>query len=98
MKSVSAYRTHMKIVGEILTTARDDAPDESGASVTYLIRKANISHVRISKILGTLVSQGLLEQVDSKSACKYKISQSGREFLVAYQTFSRFADNFGLTI
>jgi len=98
IKSVSAYRTHMKIVGEILTTARDDAPDENGASVTYLIRKANISHVRISKILGTLVSQGLLEQVDSKSACRYKISQSGREFLVAYQTFSRFADNFGLTI
>jgi len=56
----------MKIVGEILTTARDDAPDENGASVTYLIRKANISHVRISKILGTLVSQGLLEQNDSK--------------------------------
>ncbi|MDP2667943.1 MAG: winged helix-turn-helix domain-containing protein [Nitrosopumilaceae archaeon] len=98
MKVVSAYRPHMKIVGEILTTARDDAPDENGASVTYLIRKANISHVRISKILGTLVSQGLLEQVDSKSACKYKISQSGREFLVAYHTFSRFADNFGLTI
>ncbi|MGQ0377386.1 MAG: winged helix-turn-helix domain-containing protein [Nitrososphaerota archaeon] len=95
---MSAYRTHMKIVGEILITARDDAPDENGASVTYLIRKANISHVRISKILGTLVSQGLLEQVDSKSACKYKISQSGREFLVAYQTFSKFADNFGLTI
>ena len=98
MKVVSAYRPHMKIVGEILTTARDDAPDENGASVTYLIRKANISHVRISKILGTLVSQGLLEQVDSKNACKYKISQSGREFLVAYHTFSRFADNFGLTI
>jgi len=98
MKTVATYRTHMKIVGEILTTARDDAPDEDGASVTYLIRKANISHVRISKILGTLVSQGLLEQIDSKSACKYKISQSGREFLVAYQTFSRFADNFGLTI
>ena len=98
MKVVSAYRPHMKIVGEILTTARDNAPDETGASVTYLIRKANISHVRISKILGTLVSQGLLEQVDSKSACKYKISQSGREFLVAYHTFSRFADNFGLTI
>ena len=95
---MSAYRTHMKIVGEILSTARDDAPDEDGASVTYLIRKANISHVRISKILSTLVSQGLLEQVDSKGACKYKISQSGRDFLLAYQTFSQFAENFGLTI
>lgn len=95
---MSSYRTHMKIVGEILSTARDDVPDEDGASVTYLIRKANISHVRISKILNTLVSQGLLEQVDSKGACKYKISQSGREFLSAYQTFSQFAENFGLTI
>jgi len=44
------------------------------------------------------VSQGLLEQVDSKGACKYKISTSGREFLVAYHTFRQFADNFGLTI
>jgi len=88
----------MKIVGEILTTTRDDSPHEDGPSVTYLIRKANISYVRISKILNNLVSQGLLEQVNSDRACRYKISSSGREFLTAYQTFSKFADDFGLTI
>ena len=95
---MAEYRTHMKIIGDILTTTRDELQDDDGASVTYLIRRANISHVRISRILKNLVSQGLLEQVDSQGACKYKISLSGREFLQAYQTFSKFADNFGLSI
>lgn len=95
---MSAYRTHMKIIGDILSTTRDDIESPEGASVTYLIRKANVSHVRISKILGNLVSQGLLQQVDSKGACRYIISPSGREFLVAYNTFSKFAENFGLII
>ncbi len=95
---VSAYRTHMKIIGDILSTTRDDVDSPQGASVTYLIRRANVSHVRISKILNNLVSQGLLEQVDSKGACRYFISSSGREFLVAYHTFSKFAENFGLII
>jgi predicted transcriptional regulator len=88
----------MKIIGDILTTTRDDLIDDDGASVTFLIRKANISHVRISRILNNLVSQGLLEQISSDGACRYKISQTGRDFLQAYQSFSRFADNFGLVI
>ena len=92
------YRTHMKIIGDILATTRDDLQDEEGATVTYLIRKANISHSRISRILKTLVSQGLLEQTDTQGSNKYRISQSGREFLQAYYTFTVFADNFGLTI
>ncbi len=95
---MAEYRTHMKIIGDILSTTRDDLQDEDGATVTYLIRKANVSHSRISRILSTLVSQGLLEKVDAQGSNKYKISQSGREFLQAYKTFSGFATNFGLTI
>ena len=94
----TAYRTHMSIIGDILTTTRDEVPDESGASVTYLIRKANISYGRISKILETLVQQGLLEQTSSDRACKYKISSKGREFLQAYRGFREFAETFGLRI
>jgi len=95
---MTEYRTHMKIIGDILATTRDDLQDEDGASVTYLIRKANVSHSRISRILKTLVSQGLLEQDETTGSNKYRISQSGREFLQAYYTFTSFADNFGLTI
>ena len=92
------YRTQMKIIGDILSTTRDDLQDEDGATVTYLFRKANISHSRISTILKTLVSQGLLERGDSQGSNRYKISQSGREFLQAYNSFTKFADNFGLNI
>jgi predicted transcriptional regulator len=95
---MAEYRTHMKIIGDILSTTRDDLRDEDGATVTYLIRKANISHSRISRILKTLVSQGLLEQIESQGSNKYRISQTGREFLQAYKTFTNFADNFGLNI
>jgi len=95
---MAEYRTHLKIIGDILSTTRDDLQDEDGATVTYLIRKANISHSRISLILKTLVSQVLLEKVDSQRSNKYKISQTGREFLQAYHTFSGFATNFGLAI
>jgi len=95
---MTEYRTQMKIIGEILSTTRDDLQDENGATVTYLIRKANISHSRISNLLKTLVSQGLLERIESQGSKKYKISQNGREFLQAYYSFTNFADNFGLSI
>jgi len=95
---MAEYRTHMKIIGDILSTTRDDLQDEDGATVTYLIRKANISHSRISRILKILVLQGLLEQVDSQGSNKYRISKTGREFLQAYNTFTNFADSFGLNI
>ena len=95
---MAEYRTHMRIIGDILYTARDDLQDEDGATVTYLIRKANISHSRISGILKTLVSQGLLEQNNSLGSSRYKISPTGREFLQAYYKFTSFADNFGLSI
>ena len=92
------YRTQLEIVGDVLFVAQENTLDNNGASVTHLIRKANISHGRLSKMLKTLVSQGLLEQVNSDRANKYKISMSGREFLQAYKTFSKFVDDFGLTI
>ena len=92
------YRTQIEIVGDILDVTQDNTLDNDGASVTHIIRKANVSHGRVSKILKNLVSQGLLEQVNSDRASKYKISMTGREFLQAYRTFSEFTDGFGLTI
>ncbi len=95
---MTGHRTHMKIIGDILYTTRDNLQGEEGVTITHLIRKANISHVRISRILKLLISQGLLEQTESRGSNKYKISQSGREFLQAYYTFTKFADSFGLAI
>lgn len=88
----------MKIIGDILHTTRDEIIDDDGASITYLIKKANISHVKICGILKTLVSQGLLEQVDCSGMSRYRISKSGRDFLQEYQSFRTFVENFGLSI
>lgn len=95
---MAEYRTRMRIIGDILYTTQDCVQDEDGSTVTYLLRKTNVSHTRISRILKMLVSQGLLERVETHGGSKYKISQSGREFLQAYYAFARFADSFGLTI
>ena len=95
---MSTYRKQIQIVGDILDAAEELTIDQNGAPITKLIQKANISHSRISKILTNLVSQGLLEQVNSKRACRYRISISGKDFLREYKTFSEFTDNFGLTI
>ena len=95
---MAAYRTHIKIIGDILETAGRGEQGPGGATVTHLIRETNVSHGRISRMLQTLVSRGLLEQVDSDGACRYRTSRTGREFLRAYESFSRFSDSFGLAI
>ena len=95
---MTGNRTQIKIVGEILDTTMQEIDEQEGATVTHIIKNANISHGRLSRILSNLVSQGLLEQVDTKRSRRYKISQSGREFLSAYKTFREFSDDFGLNI
>ena len=97
-ENMVGHRTQIKIVGEILDTATQEIDEYEGTTITHIIRKANISHGRLSRILNNLVSQGLLEQVTSKRSYRYKTSPSGREFLVAYKTFREFSDDFGLTI
>ena len=95
---MAEHRTQIKIIGEILDTTTYEIDEYEGATITHIIKNANISHGRLSMILNTLISQGLLEQVNSKRSHRYKISASGREFLVAYKTFMEFSDYFGLTI
>ena len=95
---MATYRTHISIVGQILDSTTGEIDEDDGANITHLIRKANISHGRLSKILNNLVSQGLLEQINSERSCRYKISVRGREFLLAYKTFRNFSEDFGLTI
>ena len=95
---MGTYRTHISIVGQILDSTTGEIDEDDGANITHLIRNANVSHGRLSKILNNLVSQGLLEQINSEKSCRYKISMSGREFLSAYKTFRNFSEDFGLTI
>lgn len=93
-----AYRTHVSIIADVLATAKEYSYEgyDNGASVTHLIRKANVPHQRLSTIVSQLKQSGLLQEVPSQS--KYKISERGLEFLNAYNNFKGFAESFGLKV
>ncbi len=88
----------MKIIADVLTTARDYGVEEGGVGVTTLLRKANLPHSRLSHMLKKLVSSGLLEMSIEERGSKYRISEKGMRFLEAYSRFEEFSHSFGLRI
>ncbi|MEW6603067.1 MAG: winged helix-turn-helix domain-containing protein [Thermoproteota archaeon] len=92
----AGYRTHVSIIADILSTAKQYSFEgyDNGATVTHLIRKANVPHQRLSSIVSTLTQSGLLKEDSSK----YRISEKGIEFLKAYSEFKDFAESFGLKV
>ena len=78
---MTEHRTQIKIIGEILNTATHEIDEHEGTTITYIIKTANISHGRLSTILNNLISQGLLEQVNSKRSYRYKLVPQGENFL-----------------
>lgn len=91
------YRNSLRIVVDILTIARD-ADSEKGVGITTLLRKGNISYSRLSRLLKDLVRCGLIEEVNAERGVRYRISDQGRQFLIAYSRFEEFAQSFGLRL
>lgn len=92
------YRTQVKIIADILAATKEYKYREEGAGITAIIRKANLPHSRLSKILKDLVSAGLLDEMSKGKVVKYRISDKGEEFLRAYTRFEEFATSFGLRL
>ena len=92
----AAYRTHVSIIADILATAKQYSYEgyDNGATVTHLIRKANVPHQRLGSIVSALTESGLLYE----ESTKYRISEKGIEFLRAYNEFKGFAEGFGLKV
>jgi len=92
----AGYRTHVSIIADILYTAKQYSYEgySSGATVTHLIRKANVPYQRLSSIVSSLKQSGLLQE----DSARYRISQKGIEFLEAYSEFKGFAETFGLKV
>jgi predicted transcriptional regulator len=91
------YRNSLRIVVDILTIARD-ADSEKGVGITTLLRKGNISYSRLSRLLKDLVRCGLIEEVNAERGVRYRISDQGRQFLIAYSRFEEFVQSFGLRL
>jgi len=92
------YRTQVKIIADILSATKEYEYGEKGAGITSIIRKANLSHTRLTKILKDLVSSGLLEETIEGKVSKYRLSDKGEHFLMEYRRFEGFASYFGLRL
>jgi len=91
------YRNSLRIVVDILTIARD-SDSEKGVGITTLLRKGNISYSRLTRLLKDLVRCGLIEEINAERGTRYRISDQGRQFLIAYSRFEEFAQSFGLRL
>lgn len=93
---MASYRTHVSIIADILSTAKKYSYEgyDDGASVTHLIRTANVPHQRLSTMVNHLTQSGLLYEYSTK----YRISDKGIQFLNAYREFKDFAESFGLRV
>jgi predicted transcriptional regulator len=96
---MAQYRTQVKIIADVLSTARDMNTEGNGVGITMLLRRGNLSYSRMSKLISELVGSGLLEELAAaEKASKYRISSKGLEFLWVYSNFEEFAQSFGLRL
>ena len=91
-----SYRHQVRIVSDVLFAVKDG--HQEGIGIAQLMRKANLSYIRATKIIAELVNVGLVEEVKREKFTKYKITPAGLEYLDVYANFSEFARNFGLAI
>ena len=92
------YRTQVRIIADVLSSARDLNTEGSGVGVTALLRRGNMSYTRMTKLLSELVGSGLLLELNREKISKYMISEKGIQFLAAYSSFEDFATSFGLRL
>ncbi len=95
---MAQYRTQVRIIADVLSTARDMNTEGEGVGVTTLLRRGNMSYTRMTKLLTELVGSGLLLELAGDKISKYMISDKGVQFLAAYHQFEDFAQTFGLRL
>jgi predicted transcriptional regulator len=95
---MAQYRTQMRIIADVLSTAKEMNVEGNGVGITTLLRKGNMSYSRMTKLISELVGSGLLVELSGEKASRYMISEKGIRFLAAYRNFEDFAQSFGLRL
>ena len=95
---MAQYRTQVRIIADVLSTARDMNTEGEGVGVTTLLRRGNMSYTRMTKLLVELVGSGLLVELEGDKVSKYMISDKGIQFLATFHEFDDFAQTFGLRL
>jgi predicted transcriptional regulator len=76
-------RTKVDITYSILSNAKN------GALKTHLMREANLNSIQITKMLETLVSNGLIYVANDKNYSLYQTAPTGEQFIASYEELLR---------
>ena len=87
-------RSALKIYLDILVTVRD----EGKCKPTRILYKANLSHDRLVKYIGELISKDLLEEKVEEDGKYYTLTQKGLDFINQVKKAEAFVMGFGLAI
>ena len=90
------YRNSMQIMSTVLENV--DYAGTEGLAVTQIIRKSNLSHSRLQKLIKNLTGSGLINRIEYDKKSTFVITEKGRLFLDEYKKFSDFAGSFGLEL
>ena len=93
---MTIYRTSMQIISDLLSATNNSG--QEGIKTTRLLAKVNLSHSRLSKILGTLTDSGLVNKIEFDGKNTIVITEKGRQYLESYLNFSSIAESFGLEL
>lgn len=91
-----SYRNSLQIMADVLDTA--GVHGQEGATKANLMRRANISHSRLSTFLENMTGSGLINIIIYERSHTYVLTPRGLEFLEEYKKFVEFAEVFGLEI
>lgn len=89
------YRTALTIIGDVLGIAEDSG---IGINHTSLLRRANLSHRSLRRIVTRLVSTELVREQVTEGQRVYSITVKGRDYLKMYRQFASISGAFGLRL
>ena len=82
---LGTYRSRLDIIADILNVASRDAKK------TQIMYQANLSYSVLQRYLGEIVGAELIAFEDEKQ--QYSLTRKGREFLDAYEKYSKTSKN-----
>lgn len=83
------------IIGDVLRIAEESG---NGINHTSLLRKTNLSHATLCKIISNLVSAEIISEQLAHRQHVYSITMKGRDYLNRYRQFADVSDAFGLKL
>ncbi len=95
MTAKQRYRSKMRICYDMLRVIQEEGGE---AGPTRILYGANLSYERLKKYLAELKDKGLIEEVQTDGKTVYRLTDSGRMFIVQFRKMMEFARAFGMIL